>query len=124
MAWDIGASNEPVGGDLSRRQEEGAHPRCVPREEEVLRCAPVVGPLALGCGEVGWWVFFVLVECLLCKDVDEIEDLGCEFTQVRDHREDEYDGRGADLPPELGLEEGHQCGIDGILFVDTISDRR
>ena len=123
VAWDIGTPNEPIGGDLACRQEKCAHTRCVSREEEVLRCAPVIGSLALGCGEVGWWVFFVLVEFFLCKDVNEIKYLGCKLPQVCDHRGDEFDGCGTDLPPELGLEEGHQRGIDCVLFVDAISDR-
>ena len=120
---DIASPDEMVSEDLARRHEEYTYTRCVPREKEILRCAPVMGSLALGCGEISWWVLFVLVEFFLCKDVNEIKYLGCKLSQVCDHRGDEFDGRGTDLPPELGLEEGHQCGIDGVLLVNACSGR-
>ena len=85
VTWDIGTPDEPISGNLARCQEKCAYTRCVSREEEVLCCAPLMCSLALGCGEIGWWVFFVLMELFLCKDVNEIKDLGCKLPQVCDH---------------------------------------
>jgi len=83
-----------------------------------------MGSLALGCGEICWWVLFVLVEFFLCMDVNEIKYLGCKFPQVCDNRGDGFDGCGTDLPPDLGLEEGHQCGIDGVLQIGIIMNSK